>query len=63
MRTLVIGIRRFLREEEGANGIEYSILAALIAIAFTVGATTLGTNLNTFLAGIGTYIGTFTPVS
>jgi Flp pilus assembly pilin Flp len=63
MKTLVTGIRRFLWEEEGANGVEYALLAGLIAIAFTAGAGLLGVNLNTFLTGIGNYIATFNPVA
>ncbi len=45
-------VRRFVREEEGANGVEYALLAGLIAIAFVVGASALGTNLNTFLGKV-----------
>jgi pilus assembly protein Flp/PilA len=58
MRTLVSGIRRFFREEEGANGVEYALLAGLIAIAFTVGASALGVNLNTFLSNVSICIAT-----
>ncbi len=46
-------VRRFLREEEGANGVEYALLAGLIAIAFVAGAGLLGTNLNAFLNYVG----------
>ncbi len=49
-------VRRFLREEEGANGVEYALLAGLIAIAFVVGAGALGTNLNTFLNNIASCV-------
>jgi pilus assembly protein Flp/PilA len=52
MNTLLIGIRRFLREEKGANAVEYSLLAGLIAIAIVVGASTLGGNINTFLDNV-----------
>lgn len=48
MKALLNGINRFLRDEEGANGVEYALLAGLIAVAFIVGAGLLGTNLNTF---------------
>ncbi len=51
-------VRRFLREEEGANGVEYALLAGLIAIAFVVGAGALGTNLNTFLNNVATCVAT-----
>jgi Flp pilus assembly pilin Flp len=52
MRTLVMGIRRFLREDEGANGVEYALLAGLVAIAFVVGAGALGLSLNNFLNSV-----------
>lgn len=48
MKALMYGIKRFLRDEEGANGVEYALLAGLIAVAFIIGAGLLGTNLNTF---------------
>lgn len=58
MKYAVNGIRRFLREEEGANGVEYALLAGLIAIAFVVGAGALGTSLNNFLTDVSTCITT-----
>lgn len=58
MKQVVTGIRRFLREEEGANAVEYSLLAGLIAIAIVAGAGLLGTNLNTFLNNVGLCIAT-----
>jgi pilus assembly protein Flp/PilA len=57
-------IKRFLNDEEGANAVEYSLLAGLIAVAFIVGATALGTALNTFftnLAGCITNPGACNP--
>jgi pilus assembly protein Flp/PilA len=48
MKHLWNGLARFLRDEEGANGVEYALLAGLIAVAFIIGAGLLGTNLNTF---------------
>ncbi len=49
-------VRRFLREEEGANGVEYALLAGLIAIVFVAGASFLGNNLNAFLNFVGTCV-------
>ena len=48
MKSFLHQVRRFLRDESGANGVEYALLAGLIAVAFIVGAALLGTNLNTF---------------
>jgi pilus assembly protein Flp/PilA len=42
------GIKRFLKDEQGAQGVEYAMLAGLIAVVFVVGAFALGTELNTF---------------
>ncbi len=58
MKRVLTGIRCFLSEEEGANAVEYSLLAGLIAIAIVVGASFLGTNLNTFLNNVGTCVAT-----
>ena len=48
----------FLKDEEGAFAIEYAIVAALVALAFAVGATALGGGLNTIFQGIGDEVGT-----
>ena len=37
--------RRFLRDEEGVTAIEYGLIAALIAVAIIVAATTVGDQL------------------
>ena len=36
----------FLRDEEGATAIEYSLLAALIAVVMIAGATAVGNKVN-----------------
>jgi pilus assembly protein Flp/PilA len=46
---------RFLRDEEGVTGIEYGLLASLIAVAFIVGAGALGDKLDSmfnYIAGL-----------
>lgn len=48
MKNLYDSVKRFFRDESGANGVEYALLAGLIAVAFIIGAGVLGTNLNTF---------------
>jgi pilus assembly protein Flp/PilA len=45
MKTYLRKIVAFLRDEEGASAIEYALLVALIALAITEGATTLGTKI------------------
>jgi pilus assembly protein Flp/PilA len=51
-------LKRFLKDEQGAQGVEYAMLAGLIAIIFVVGAFALGTELNTFFEGLSTCVNT-----
>jgi pilus assembly protein Flp/PilA len=53
MKALLV---RFARNESGATAIEYGLLGSLIAVAIIVGATTLGTKLNTTFNAISTKI-------
>ena len=46
-------VNRFVREEEGQDLIEYSLLAALIAVACIVAMNTLATDINEIFAAIG----------
>jgi len=46
MKTYLRKIMAFINDEEGASAIEYALLVALIALAITVGATTLGGKIN-----------------
>lgn len=49
---MVLLIREFLRREDGVTAIEYGLLAALIAVAITVGANAAGQNLGALFNGI-----------
>ena len=53
-------IQQFARDEEGVTAIEYGLLAALIAVAIIVGATAVGTNLNSLFTAIGVKLGAST---
>ncbi|HXW05327.1 MAG TPA: Flp family type IVb pilin [Vicinamibacterales bacterium] len=44
---------RFVREEEGQDLIEYTLLCALIAIACMAGMNALAGNINAIFANIG----------
>ncbi len=44
--------RRFVREDEGQDLVEYAMLVALIAIVCVLGVTALGVNVNAFYNGI-----------
>ncbi len=50
----------FLRDESGATAIEYGLIAALIALAIMVGASSLGTTLNAKFKTIATAVNTGT---
>jgi len=54
MKTL---FARFAKDESGATAIEYGLIVTLIAVAIIVGATAVGTNLNTLF---NTIAGKFT---
>lgn len=43
---------KFRRDDRAATALEYSLIASVIALAIIVGATGLGTSLNTVYAGI-----------
>ena len=45
MKTYLRKIVAFINDEEGASAIEYALLVALIALAITAGATTLGSQI------------------
>lgn len=47
-------IARFVKDESGATAIEYGLIAALIALAIMVGASSLGNALNAKFATIAT---------
>jgi pilus assembly protein Flp/PilA len=48
MKTSLWKIVAFINDEAGASSVEYVLLVALIALAITAGATTLGTKLSGF---------------
>lgn len=45
MKKLILGVQRFLKDEEGVTAIEYGLIAALIAVVIIGAVTTVGTNL------------------
>ena len=54
-------ITQFWKEEDGASAIEYSLLAALIAVAIIAGATALGTSIGSLFTQVGTKIAAVKP--
>lgn len=56
MRTLARFMQRFLQDETGVTSIEYALIAILISTVIIVGATALGTQLNSAYQAISTKI-------
>ena len=54
MKTL---FTRFAKDESGATAIEYGLIATLIAVAIIIGATAVGTQLNTTFGNIAQSLG------
>lgn len=46
MQDLVMSIRNFLRDEEGASAVEYGVLVALIIVVCIAAIAIIGTQLN-----------------
>jgi len=46
MKNLIVGVKRFINDEEGVTAIEYGLIAALIAVVIIAIVTLVGTNLN-----------------
>ena len=42
---MLVQIKKFLRDEEGATAVEYGLIAALIAVAIVVAVTGVGEQL------------------
>ena len=53
MKALVL---RLVRNDEGQDLIEYVLIATLVSIAVVLGATALGTNLNTWYNNMATWV-------
>jgi pilus assembly protein Flp/PilA len=46
MKGLMVGIKRFLKDEEGVTMVEYGLIAALIAVVCAVAIIAIGNSLN-----------------
>jgi pilus assembly protein Flp/PilA len=46
-------IKKIFKNEDGATAIGYGLIAALVAVAATVGMTSLGTSLNNQFTNVG----------
>jgi pilus assembly protein Flp/PilA len=53
MKALVV---RLVRNDEGQDLIEYVLIGTLVSMAVVLGATALGTNLNTWYNNMATWV-------
>lgn len=63
MKDLLVRLyikRQMFRNENGQDLIEYALVVALIAMAATVGMTSVATHINTAFTNIGTKLVTYT---
>jgi pilus assembly protein Flp/PilA len=54
MNALLMGIKRFVKDEEGVTAIEYGLIAALIVLVIAASVVIVGTQLNLVFQNIGT---------
>lgn len=54
---MVNALKRFWKDEEGVTMIEYSLIAALVAIASIAAWTTLGENIQSKMNSVATTVG------
>ncbi len=50
-------LSHFVKDESGATGIEYGLIAALVSIAAITALTTLGTQLSAIFTQVATALG------
>ena len=50
-------VSRFIHDQSGATAIEYGLIAALISVMIVLGATAVGTNLDTVFQGVAGDLG------
>lgn len=54
MNSMIQGIKQFLKDEDGASGVEYAMLLAFCALVMV----TLGATLQTFIKNVWTNLTT-----
>ena len=54
-------ITRFIKQDEGADLIEYALLAGLISLAAVATLTSVGTSITGLFSKISTKLGTINP--
>lgn len=61
MEKFVLVTRRFLRDEEGVTAIEYSLIAALIAVVIITAVTTVGSRVCETFRSVADALGAAAP--
>jgi len=57
MKSLYLGLQRFINDEEGVTAIEYALIAALIAVVIIAAVTTTGTRVCETFRSVATALG------
>lgn len=57
MRSAILGMRRFLKSEDGPTAVEYAVMLALIVIVCLTAINSLGTNANTTFSNAANSLG------
>jgi len=61
VKNLMMGVQRFLKDEEGVTAIEYGLIAALIAVVIIVAVGTVGDRLVDVFNKVATELATAVP--
>ncbi|MEY4766096.1 MAG: Flp/Fap pilin component [Pseudomonadota bacterium] len=51
---VIASIQRFLNDEEGASGIEYALIAGVVAVALTASSDTIRTAIKDIMGAVNT---------
>jgi pilus assembly protein Flp/PilA len=61
MSKFISAVKAFAADENGVTAIEYGLIAALVGVAVSVGATTLGSDLSGLFNKIGVKLAAVSP--
>ncbi len=55
---VIASIQRFLNDEEGASGIEYAMIAGMVAVVLATSSDAIRTSITTIFTRVSTALGT-----
>jgi pilus assembly protein Flp/PilA len=61
MSKFISAVKVFAADENGVTAIEYGLIAALVGVVVSVGATTLGSDISGLFTKIGGKLAAVTP--